>query len=211
MATPAIFLDRDGVLNENYPTHVKSWSEFRFLPHTLNALRVLARVNVPIIVITNQAIINRGSISANQVDEIHRRMVARIRAARGRVDRVYLCPHRQDERCNCRKPAPGMLLRAAEELDIDLTRSVLVGDAITDVIAGQRAGCGTILVQTGRGLNACDELYSGAAGFPDAIVGDLYQAIPSIVEVLDRRSNSRHPVLVVGDQLELLDNGLLDQ
>ncbi len=152
MGIRAIFLDRDGVICENRSDHVKSWSEFRFLPGAQNSLAALSRLGLPIIVVTNQAIIGRKMVPARVVNDIHRRMVAEVEASGGRIDRVVYCPHRPEERCNCRKPEPGMLLQVADEMDVDLSQSYLVGDAATDLIAGQSVGCRTFLVLTGRGM-----------------------------------------------------------
>jgi D-glycero-D-manno-heptose 1,7-bisphosphate phosphatase len=148
----AIFLDRDGVICENRPDHVKSWEEFRFLPGAKNGLATLSKLGLPIVVVTNQAVINRGLASASVVDDMHQRMIAEVAAYGGRIDRVIYCPHRPEEQCACRKPEPGMLRQCAEEMKIDLTHSYLVGDAITDLMAGQRVGCKTFLVLTGRGI-----------------------------------------------------------
>jgi D-glycero-D-manno-heptose 1,7-bisphosphate phosphatase len=150
-STPAVFLDRDGVINVNRPDHVKSWTEFEFLPGALEALARLAALNLPVIVVTNQAIVNRGMVPQPVVDEINCRMAAEIVRAGGRIDAVVYCPHRPEEACQCRKPQPGLLLEAARRYRLDLRRSVLVGDALSDIEAGQAAGCQTILVLTGRG------------------------------------------------------------
>ena len=148
----AIFLDRDGVICENRTDHVKSWQEFRFIPGARTSLAALSRLDLPIIVVTNQAVINRGLTSASAVDEIHRNMVAEVAAYGGRIDRVIYCPHRPEEGCRCRKPEPGMLEQVAQEMNIDLSRSYMVGDAITDLMAAERAGCQSFLVLSGRGF-----------------------------------------------------------
>lgn len=148
----AVFIDRDGVICRNRDDHVKSWEEFEFLPGALDALVRLAQSDLCIIVVTNQAVVNRHLVSGEVVNEIHERMVDVIRAVGGRIDRVMWCPHRPDEGCSCRKPKPGLLLDAARELDIDLMQSYLVGDAKSDMGAGRAAGCGwRYLVLTGRG------------------------------------------------------------
>jgi D-glycero-D-manno-heptose 1,7-bisphosphate phosphatase len=147
----AIFLDRDGVICENRSDHVKSWEEFRFLPGARESLAALGRLGLPVIVITNQAIVGRGMVPAAVVDDIHRRMLAEVAAHGGRIDRVMYCPHRPDDACDCRKPEPGMLFQAAGEMGIDLAQSYLVGDAASDLVAGRRAGCRSFLVLTGRG------------------------------------------------------------
>jgi D-glycero-D-manno-heptose 1,7-bisphosphate phosphatase len=150
-ATGAIFLDRDGVINENRPDHVKNWGEFEFLPGVLSSIRRLSQTGLPIFVVTNQAIISRGEMSVETLDSIHARMLACVREAGGRIDHVYYCPHDKDDNCECRKPRPGMLKQAALEYGIDLTKSFIVGDAWTDVEAGLAVGARSILVMTGRG------------------------------------------------------------
>jgi D-glycero-D-manno-heptose 1,7-bisphosphate phosphatase len=148
----AIFLDRDGVICENRNDHVKSWPEFRFLPGTKESIAALSRLGLPIIVVTNQAVIGRKMATASAIEDIHQRMVAELAAHGGRIDRIIYCPHRPEDKCDCRKPKPGMLLQAAREMDIDLSCSYMVGDAATDLMAGQEVGCKTFLVLTGRGF-----------------------------------------------------------
>jgi D-glycero-D-manno-heptose 1,7-bisphosphate phosphatase len=149
--TRAIFLDRDGVICENRVDHVKSWDEFRFLPGAKASLAALSKLGLPLIVITNQAIIGRGMVPARMVDDIHRLMVAEVEASGGRIDRVVYCPHRPEDQCACRKPEPGMLLQVAGEMGVDLSQSYLVGDAASDLLTGQCVGCQLFLVLTGRG------------------------------------------------------------
>jgi len=148
----AIFLDRDGVICENRSDHVKSWVEFRFLPGAKSSLAALSQLGLPIVVVTNQAIVGRKMVSSSVVDDIHQRMMAEIESAGGRIDRVMYCPHRPGDRCGCRKPESGMLLQAADEMGIELSASYLVGDAATDMLAGQRVGCRLFFVLTGRGF-----------------------------------------------------------
>ena len=149
----AIFLDRDGVICENRSDYVKTWDEFNFLPGVKESLVALSRLNLPIIVITNQSAINRGLTTVAAVEDIHDRMRAEVRAAGGRIDRVLYCPHRPDEACDCRKPHTGMLRRAAAEMHFDLSGSYMVGDALTDLQAGLAVNAISILVLSGRGSN----------------------------------------------------------
>lgn len=149
---PAIFLDRDGVINRNRTDHVKSWAEFEFLPGVLDALRRLAQLEWPVVVISNQAIVGRGLVSRQTIDEIGEQMTSIVWSVGGRIDRVFYCPHRPEEHCECRKPRPGLLLSAAHEMGLDLTRSFFVGDAESDVRAAQVVGCRPVLVKTGRGF-----------------------------------------------------------
>ncbi len=176
----AIFLDRDGVICKNRPDHVKSWAEFEFLPGVKCALANLSQLDLPVVVVTNQGLINRGLATAEVVEEIHRQMAAELAAAGARIDRVYTCPHRPDEGCDCRKPQPGMLLQAARELSIDLAGSYLVGDALTDLLAGSRVGCQTYLVLTGRGPGQLWPAFQ-ALGGGFTIVRDLKDAVNHIL------------------------------
>ncbi len=149
--TAAIFLDRDGVINQNRADHVKSWEEFEFVPGALESIRALTETGLPIFVVTNQAIISRGLVTVEQLDAIHDRMLAEIRRAGGLITQVYYCPHDNHENCGCRKPASGMLRRAASDYNLDLASSFMVGDAWTDVAAGLDVQARSILVLTGRG------------------------------------------------------------
>ncbi len=152
-----IFLDRDGVINENRADYVKSWSEFRFLPGSREAIAKLTQAGHRIVVCSNQAGVARGSISMETVDEIHRRMKNSIGEVGGKIEKVYCCPHGKDEDCACRKPRPGMLLRARDELGIDMHDAVFIGDSITDIRAGLAAGIHTVLVLSGLGLEQLRE------------------------------------------------------
>lgn len=150
--TGAIFLDRDGVICENRADYVKTWDEFVFIPEAKQAIALLSRLDAPIIVVTNQSGINRRVMTSEVVDDIHRRMVQEIVAAGGRIDQVLYCPHRPEDNCRCRKPKAGMLQQAGVEFGLDLSRSHMVGDALTDLQAGRSAGCHPFLVLTGRGF-----------------------------------------------------------
>jgi len=148
---PGILLDRDGVINVNRPDHVKVWEEFEFLPGVLEALRALSQLDLPIAVVTNQSIIGRGLATQAAVDEINARMIERVSEAGGRLDGVFYCPHSPEVHCTCRKPQPGLLLEAARALGLDLSRSCLIGDAMSDVQAALAVGCQAVLVASGRG------------------------------------------------------------
>lgn len=141
-----LFLDRDGVINENRADSVKSWDEFCFLPGAKEAIARLTKADHHIIVCTNQAGVARGCLSRETLEDIHRRMVAEMAQAGGRIERVYYCPHGKDENCSCRKPRPGMLLRARDELGLDLNEALLIGDSLSDIQAALAAGVPPILV-----------------------------------------------------------------
>jgi D-glycero-D-manno-heptose 1,7-bisphosphate phosphatase len=176
----AVFIDRDGVICRNRDDYVKSWEEFVFLRGALKALARLAHLELHIIVITNQSIINRRMVSVDVVEEIHARMVRAVETVGGRIDRVMVCPHRPDEHCACRKPQPGLLLAAAEELDLDLSQSYLIGDAESDMQAGRAVGCRRYLALTGRGWRQLIRCWlHGERGF--AVVPNLGAAVSAIV------------------------------
>ncbi|MFN8496869.1 MAG: D-glycero-beta-D-manno-heptose 1,7-bisphosphate 7-phosphatase [Anaerolineae bacterium] len=146
-----VFLDRDGVINENRADHVKSWDEFVFLPGALASLRRLRAAGWRVIVVTNQAIIHRHIVPQAVVEDINGRMLATVETAGGAIDAVLYCPHDPAEGCDCRKPKPGLLIQAAQSFNLRLSECYLVGDAFSDIAAGQAAGCATVLVRTGRG------------------------------------------------------------
>jgi D-glycero-D-manno-heptose 1,7-bisphosphate phosphatase len=149
---PAIFLDRDGVLIENVDTYVRSWADVAVYPWTFAALARLKNSPYKIVIVTNQSLVGRGIISAEAAAAINDRLVAEVRASGGRIDAVFMCPHAPSVNCDCRKPQPGLILQACSRLSLDLSRSVMIGDALSDIGAGQNAGIPkNILLRTGRG------------------------------------------------------------
>ncbi|MCY3742311.1 MAG: D-glycero-beta-D-manno-heptose 1,7-bisphosphate 7-phosphatase [Candidatus Poribacteria bacterium] len=148
-----VFLDRDGVINRNPPNmgYVRRWSEFSFIPNSRKAIRELTQSGYRIIVVTNQAGIGRGLFSEEDLKDIHSRMVSKIAETGGRIDAVYYCPHHPKAGCECRKPKPGMLIRAVREHNIELSSAYLIGDSTTDIQAGRCVGTKTLLVLTGLG------------------------------------------------------------
>ena len=146
----AIFLDRDGVINENPEFYVKSWDEFHFFPGTLKALHDLAEFPWPILIITNQSAVGRGIISQEALEEIHAQMLEKIRAAGGRIDGIYVCPHVPDAGCQCRKPQPGLLLQAAQDWNLDLEGSLMIGDSLSDFQVAQSVSMHSILINPDR-------------------------------------------------------------
>ena len=145
-AISAVFLDRDGVINEKAPEgeYVTAWGTFRFLPGALEGLALLASLEAPVIVATNQRGIARGAMSEEDLADIHERMLERVAAAGGRIDAIYHCPH--EGGCDCRKPLPGMYERAARERGLDLRRSVVIGDRRSDMDAAAAVGARGVLV-----------------------------------------------------------------
>jgi D-glycero-D-manno-heptose 1,7-bisphosphate phosphatase len=153
-AGPVAFLDRDGTINHPAAPgeYIESWDQFRFLPRAPEAIALLRGAGFRIVVVTNQRGIALGRMSEADLEDIHRRMLAELEGAHAFVDAVYHCPHGHGE-CDCRKPQPGMLLRASRELPgVDLERSVMIGDSESDMEAGRRAGCRCVRIGPDRSL-----------------------------------------------------------
>ncbi|MBU6500564.1 MAG: HAD-IIIA family hydrolase [Patescibacteria group bacterium] len=138
-----IFLDRDGVINKKMPPrdYVKRWEEFEFLPGAIEALRMLTESGYEIYIISNQAGVARGLMTEGDLFQIHKNMEIKLTEKGAKISAIYYCPHGWSEGCDCRKPKPGMFYRAAIDHQIDLPRTIFVGDDQRDVEAGNAAGC----------------------------------------------------------------------
>jgi D-glycero-D-manno-heptose 1,7-bisphosphate phosphatase len=182
---PAIFLDRDGVLIENRSDYVRDWSQVKIFPEAIHVLSLSAAKNYKIVIITNQSAVGRGLITLETATDINNQLVNLIHQQGGQVDGVYVCPHKPDDVCNCRKPKPGLFFQAAKELSLDLERSWMIGDAWSDVQAAQAAGMRqTILVKTGRGAEQLLQLR------PDNISDYLiFDDLPQALGAIFRKDN----------------------
>lgn len=179
-----IFLDRDGVINQDSSAYIKSPDEFIFIPKSPEAVALLTRHGFDVILITNQSAVGRNMITRDTLRAIFDKMEAGVKAAGGCFKDIFFCPHLPDAGCDCRKPLPGMIHQAASQYGIDLANSVMVGDSAKDIQCGQSAGCGkTILVATGNGPSAARDL-SGRGISPDFFADDLYHAAQWIVSTL---------------------------
>jgi len=152
--TPAILLDRDGVLNLRPPRgeYVRDLTDFVWEPGALSALQMLREANYRIIVVSNQAGIARGEITEEALGRIHERMRSEAELSGGRIDAIYYCPHHWNDGCECRKPRPGMLFRAQRDYHLDLTKTLFVGDDERDSQAAKAAGCPFAMVSPERCL-----------------------------------------------------------
>jgi histidinol-phosphate phosphatase family protein len=144
----AAFLDRDGVINKRAPNggYILRWRDFQILPGVAEAISLLNHAGFLVVVITNQQCVAKGLLSLAGLDEIHKKMVTELAFKNACLDAIYFCPHSSDQSCTCRKPAPGMLLTASKEHNIDLVNSWMIGDTDTDIAAGRNAGCKTIQI-----------------------------------------------------------------
>ena len=182
---PAIFLDRDGTLNEDVG-YLDRLERLRLFPWSLDAIRLLRRAGFAVVVVTNQGGVARGLVSEPFVEEVRRVIDDRLAAIGERLDGHYCCPHDPHapiaayrRECECRKPRPGLLRRAARELDLDLTRSVVIGDKWSDVQTARAAGAGAVLVRTGYGRG--QELAPPSDLRPDAVADTLMDAVSRIL------------------------------
>jgi D-glycero-D-manno-heptose 1,7-bisphosphate phosphatase len=171
-----IFLDRDGVINQNSPDYVKNWSEFHFISRSVDAVRDLTHGGFTIIVITNQSAISRNLISKKELEHVHSEMKNFIESKGGKIRDILICPHLPSDGCACRKPSPGLIYQAKRKYDIDLAGSVMIGDSAKDIQCGFNAGCGrSILVRTGNGQDA-ENILAEAGTRTDYVAKDLYDA-----------------------------------
>jgi D-glycero-D-manno-heptose 1,7-bisphosphate phosphatase len=186
----AVFLDRDGVINRDSPNYIKSWSEFEFLPGSLEALKKLTVNGFAVIVITNQSVIQRKMVSLKALEHIHDMMKKTVLSSGGEIKDIFFCPHIPEDECGCRKPNPGLIFKAGKKHRIDLNASIMVGDSAKDIECARTAGCGTvILVKTGNGVRAEKQLKEQMIR-PDVIVRDLLEAAQWIIS---RKASASSP------------------
>jgi D-glycero-D-manno-heptose 1,7-bisphosphate phosphatase len=144
----AVFLDRDGVINRSAPDggYVTRWEAFHILPGVPEAIALLNAADFLVVVATNQRCVAKGLLSPSGLEQLHANLCTALVSAGAHLDAIYFCPHDIFPPCTCRKPLPGMLLNAAKEHHICLSNSWMIGDTASDIEAGKRAGCKTILV-----------------------------------------------------------------
>jgi len=155
----AVFLDRDGIINIERKDYVKSVEEFVLIDGIFDVIRSIKEKGYLVIIITNQSAINRKIINENDLQKIHDFLFKQAERQNVKIDGVYFCPHTPDENCKCRKPRPGMILKAAQEFQIDLKKSMMIGDSDKDIEAAQQAGCRGILVRDPDSLRNIIEKY----------------------------------------------------
>ncbi len=182
----AIFLDRDGTINEEmgYINHI---SRFKIFPFTFEAIKLLKECGYKIIVITNQAGLARGYFSEELLRAVHKTLMDEARIAGAEIDKIYYCPHlpgapvkKYDRDCNCRKPKTGMLEKARDELDIDLSRSLMIGDRYKDMEFGRKMGLKTVMVLSGYGRGEYTHQKEQWTRPPDMVAENLLEAAKKI-------------------------------
>ena len=180
MLRKVVFLDRDGVINEDSADYVKSWAEFHFIPGSLEALRRLRAHGFKTFLITNQSAVDRRLMSRADLEYIHVKMGHAVENYGGRIEDIFFCPHLPEEECNCRKPKPGLIFEAQRRYGIKLPAAYLVGDSVKDIQCARNAGCGfAVLVRTGNGRNSEKMLVEKK--LVDHVADDLLDAVQWII------------------------------
>src|SRR5262245_18566674 len=194
---PAVFVDRDGCLTEEVG-YVNHPSRIRLLPRSVEAVGRLNRAGIPVVVVTNQAGVAKGYFSEETLRDVNAEMMRQLTAGEARLDGLYVCLHHPREgelryriQCDCRKPRPGLLLKAAAELGLDLAASAMVGDKLSDVEAGQAAGAAGILVLSGYGRGEWEYRSPDCRIKPDYVGGDLLDAVDWVMDRAARAAGAR--------------------
>lgn len=169
--TQLVLLDRDGTINVE-KHYLSSPGQVELLPGVAEGIQLMQRLGLTVVVVTNQSAIGRGYFGLDTLDRIHQRLHELLANHGASLDAIYVCPHRPDEGCSCRKPAPGLARKAGDEFGADLSRSFVVGDKVRDIELGKRVGATTILVRTGYGARA--PLAEGSQA--DYVVENLLEA-----------------------------------
>lgn len=174
---PAVFLDRDGTINEEHG-YLREPEAVALLPTVCEALALLNALNIPVIVVTNQSALGRGLMSMAEFYAVNKALWGALHACAAHYDALYYCPHTPDlvPPCACRKPRPGLLLQAAVDFNLDLSRSYIIGDKQSDLDAGYAAGCHAVLVRTGFG-EATYKALPAQPRQPDYVAVTLLEAV----------------------------------
>jgi D-glycero-D-manno-heptose 1,7-bisphosphate phosphatase len=175
----AVFLDRDGTINEELG-YLNDPHRLYLIPGAAEAIRLLNDAGILTVVVSNQAGVGRGYFSTATIEAIHQQLAKELARRGAYVDAIYYCPHHPNEGCECRKPKTGMLLRASQEHKIDLQRAFVVGDKVSDMDAGRRVGCRTVLVLTGYGEQT-RKTYRNTSFQPDHISSDIDDGVKWIL------------------------------
>lgn len=186
-----IFIDRDGVINKDPDgwteySYVTRWRDFKFLPGVFQALKILNKSGIRVVVISNQAGVGKGYFSREELDEVTSRMLDEINRNGGRIEEVYYCIHKKEDNCQCRKPKPGMLVNALRKYKADPRKTYFIGDSEVDVLAGRSLGMKTVFVRSGK--TTVEEMRKWPVK-PDYIFADLLEAVKWLLEKEKRKAD----------------------
>jgi D-glycero-D-manno-heptose 1,7-bisphosphate phosphatase len=146
-----IVLDRDGVINEDSPLYIKSPDEWCAIPGSLEAIAKLNKHGYKVVIATNQSGIARRYFTSETLDLIHKKMIDQVTMVGGHIDGIFICPHGPKDNCECRKPKSGLLLKAAQQFNVDPKEMLVIGDSMRDILAAKACGAAVVLVRTGKG------------------------------------------------------------
>ena len=180
-----IILDRDGVINQDSDSFIKSPEEWIAIPGSLEAIARLSREKYIVVIITNQSGISRGLLTINMLNRIHQKMFNELSRFGGEISAIFFCPHSEKENCTCRKPAPGLFFRLAERLNVDLREVHAVGDSLRDIQAATAASARSALVMTGKGEHTHEQIHSGQ--HQDLVNTPVYPDLEAFVTELLRQ------------------------
>ena len=174
-----VILDRDGVINHDSASYIKSPAEWKPIPGSLEAIALLNQAGYRVLVATNQSGIGRGLFDMATLNAIHDKMHRALGLAGGRIDGIFYCPHAQDAGCNCRKPKPGLLEEIGRRFGVSLEGVPFIGDSLRDIEAALAVGAQPVLVLTGKGKKTRKE-----GGYPDGtpIHADLSEAVRNLLQ-----------------------------
>ena len=175
---PAVFVDRDGTVNEHIE-YLSDPAQFKEIPGSFAALKAIRDLGFRLIIVTNQPGIGLGYFSKEDFFVVNREMMRQASSIECFIDKVYFCPHSKGDSCRCRKPNPYFIERAVREMNVDISRSFVIGDMTSDIQLGKNAGCRTVLVKTGRGGE--DGLFDVASDF---VVSDLKEVVGLAAKIL---------------------------
>jgi len=153
LPSKTIFLDRDGVINKEKKDYVKNIDEFEIFEYVPQLIKLLKENNYLVIIVTNQSAINRGLLTNEKLEEIHNYLKKKLKLNNTSIDGIYYCPHTPEQNCECRKPKPGLFLKAMKDFDIDLENSFMIGDSEKDIEAANKIGCKGILLEKDQKLS----------------------------------------------------------
>lgn len=192
--TPAAFLDRDGTIIEEVG-YIGSPDGVQLIPGAVDAIKSFRKMGYAIVVVSNQSGVARGYMSEEDVKEVNARVLELFMGEGAMIDAIYYCPHHPDSDadryridCDCRKPKPGMILRATDEFNIDLSKSVMIGDKYTDVLVGKNLDLFSVLLLTGFGRKEYEKIVADRLNpIPDLVAADVLEAAKFIQQNLVNR------------------------
>ncbi len=171
-----IALDRDGVVNEDSPSYIKSLEEWHTVPGSMKAIAKLKQLGYLVVIATNQSGIARGLFTLDTLKILHQKMLAEIEEAGGQLDGIFICPHAPEDLCECRKPKPGLLLQAANKFNVEPQEILMIGDSTRDMLAAKNCGAKAIFIKTAH--KTSDLLAAQKEGVP------IYESLAAAVDYI---------------------------